>query len=42
MDSRGSRDVVRCNQFFASGQSQLHILEDAGHQLFMGNPAGFI
>ena len=42
MDSRGSREVVRCNQFFASGQSQLHILENAGHQLFMGNPTGFI
>jgi len=42
MDSRGSREVVRANKFFASGQSQLHELPRAGHQLFMGNPEGFI
>ena len=42
MDSRGSRDVVRTNRFFATGESQLHILPNAGHQLFMGNPQGFV
>ena len=42
MDSRGSREIVRANRFFATGESQLHVLPNAGHQLFMGNPEGFI
>lgn len=42
MDSRGSREVVKANPFFASGQSQLLVLPNAGHQLFMGNPEGFV
>ena len=42
MDSRGSRDIVRGNKHFLTGQSQLHVLPGAGHQLFMGNPAGFV
>jgi len=42
MDSRGSREVVRGNRFFNTGESQLHILPRAGHQLFMGNTQGFI
>ena len=31
MDSRGSREIVRSNRFFASGESQLHVLPGAGH-----------
>merc|ERR1711871_936348 len=42
MDSRGSREIVRANQFKDTGESQLHELPNAGHQLFMGNPEGFI
>ena len=42
MDSRGSREVVRGNRFFNTGESQLHVLQRAGHQLFMGNPSGFV
>ena len=42
MDSRGSREIVRANKFFASGQSQLHVLSNAGHQLFMDNPTEFV
>lgn len=42
MDSRGSREIVKANKFFATGESQLHILEGAGHQLFMNNTEGFI
>ena len=42
MDSRGSREIVRINPTFQSGQSQLHLLQGAGHQLWMGNPQGFI
>ena len=42
MDSRGSREIVKSSKFFASGESQLHILQGAGHQLFMNNTEGFI
>ncbi len=42
MDSRGSREIVKANKFFASGLSQLHVLPNAGHQLFMNNPEGFV
>ena len=42
MDARGSRQIVSENKFFAVGSSQLHILENAGHQLFMTNPRGFV
>lgn len=42
MDSRGSREIVKGNRFHATGESQLLVLDDAGHQLFMGNPTGFI
>jgi cardiolipin-specific phospholipase len=42
MDSRGSREIVKANKFFSTGESQLHILENAGHQLFMNNTKGFI
>ena len=42
MDSRGALEIVKANKFFASGESQLHVLPDAGHQLFMNNPEGFI
>ena len=42
MDSRGSREIVKASQFYASGQSQLLVLPQAGHQLFMGNPEGFV
>ena len=38
MDSRGSREIVKANKFFSTGQSQCHILKNAGHQLFMTNP----
>ena len=41
MDGRGSRKIVKSNQYFQSGKSQLHLLKDAGHQLFMDNPEGF-
>ena len=42
MDSRGSREIVKTNKFYATGESQLHVLAEAGHQLFMNNPEGFI
>jgi len=42
MDSRGSYTIVSKNKFFEAGDSQLHILENAGHQLFMDNPEGFV
>lgn len=42
MDSRGSRDIVKTNRFFASGESQCYVLPGAGHQLWYGNPSGFI
>ena len=42
MDSRGARDIVKANKFFESGDSQLHVLPNAGHQLFMNNPQGFV
>ena len=41
MDSRGSREIVQLNRHFATGDSNLHVLPDAGHQLFMNNPTGF-
>ena len=31
MDSRGSREIVKLNQYFESGDSQLHILAKSGH-----------
>lgn len=31
MDPRGSSEIVKANRFFASGESQLLILENAGH-----------
>lgn len=42
MDSRGALEIVKANKFFGSGESQLHVLPEAGHQLFMNNPEGFI
>lgn len=42
MDHRGALEIVKANKFYASGESQLHILPEAGHQLFMNNPNGFI
>lgn len=42
MDSRGSREIVQANKFCSAGLSQLHVLPNAGHQLFMNNPEGFI
>ena len=41
MDSRGSREIVRGNRFFATGESNLHVLQDGKHQLMMSNPDGF-
>ena len=41
MDSRGSREIIQLNRHFAAGDSNLHVLPDAGHQLFMNNPTGF-
>lgn len=40
MDSRGSREIIKNNKFFATGESQLHVLPGAGHQLFNDNPLG--
>lgn len=40
MDSRGSRQIIRASKFHASGQSQLHVLPDSGHQFFINNPDG--
>jgi pimeloyl-ACP methyl ester carboxylesterase len=40
MDSRGSRQIVRASKFFESGESQLHLLDNATHQMFVTNPAG--
>jgi cardiolipin-specific phospholipase len=40
MDSRGSRQIIRANKFFASGESQLHVLANSGHQFFISNPDG--
>lgn len=42
MDSRGSREIVKKNKFKKTGESQLHVLPDAGHQLYMSNPEGFV
>ena len=42
MDSRGAREIVKQNKHFAKGDSQLHVLPNAGHQLFMNNPQGFL
>jgi pimeloyl-ACP methyl ester carboxylesterase len=40
MDSRGARDIIRRNKFFETGQSQLHVLPNSGHQFFINNPEG--
>jgi len=38
VDSSGSEVVVKANKFFKTGNSQLHIIKDAGHQMHMDNP----
>lgn len=42
MNPTGSRLIVKTNPFYESGQSNLILLPNAGHQLFMNNPEGFI
>ena len=42
MDTRGSVRIVKRNQFFHEGKSNLYILRKCGHQMAIDNPTGLV
>ena len=42
MDTRGSREIVRANPFYASGESQIYVLPGATHHLWYDCPKSFV
>ena len=34
MCNRGATNIVKANQYYQSGQSQMYVISDAGHQMF--------
>ena len=42
MDSRGSREIVRANRFYTSGESQIYLLNGANHNLWYNAPDSFV
>jgi len=41
MDTRGSSHIIKQNKFFASGESNLYVLEKSGHRMPTMQPEGF-